>query len=225
MVVPSRTIGPCCSHRAPFLLENAAGDSDPQDPVGSGLPRSLGLGSSSFGMGRSSCLASVHSSQGGGPSLALCPVAWHPEPGLCDEVCRRYLGCGRPPRGPCGDRARGAGWLTCEVFLGESSGWRGGGAEGAAHLGVRPLDGLDGTKVLLQAGDQLPLLGCRGRGLSDMHLQLCAAPCVKGTHGRQREPGVARGAFPTRPLRPTARGPTMRPASRATPGPKNSARS
>lgn len=67
--------------------------------------------------------------------------------------------------------------------------WAGrvGWGRGRAHLGVRPLDGLDGAQVLLQAGDQLPLLSCRGCELSDVDLQLRAAPWAKGRRGRQRD--------------------------------------
>lgn len=46
-----------------------------------------------------------------------------------------------------------------------------------AHLGIRSLDGLDGAEVLLQASDQLLLLNSLGCGLSEVDLQLCAAPC------------------------------------------------
>ena len=78
--------------------------------------------------------------------------------------------------------------------------WAGGAGAGSglggAHLGIRTLDGLDGAEVLLQAGDQVPLLGCCGRDLSDVDLQLCTAPCAKGRHGRQRQPGGTRGALP-----------------------------
>lgn len=46
-----------------------------------------------------------------------------------------------------------------------------------AHLGIRPLDGLDGAEVLLQASDQLLLLNSLGCGLSEVDLQLRTAPC------------------------------------------------
>lgn len=36
---------------------------------------------------------------------------------------------------------------------------------------------MDGAEVLLQAGDQLPLLSRCGHGLGNVGLQLCAAPC------------------------------------------------
>lgn len=84
--------------------------------------------------------------------LPLWLVAWHPKLGFHGEVSRQNQ----------------------EKVLSRGQGQIG--ARGWLYLGIRPLDGLDGAEVLLQAGDQLPLLSHCGHGLGNVDLQLRTAP-------------------------------------------------
>lgn len=67
-----------------------------------------------------------------------------------------------------------------------------------AYFGIRPLDGLDGAEVLLQAGNQFLLFNDLGGGLSEADLQLRTAPCGERKMRPSEKSGAQGSSVPSR---------------------------